>query len=139
MRLGRPDERLGIVVVLIDISSNGFDQLLDAPEHPAADPLVGDLAEPAFDQVQPRAARRDEVEVEPLVTLQLGLDLGVLMGRIVVDDKVEVQIGRRLGVDLLEELDELLVAVPRHALPDQPPLQHVQRGDISFTTFETLH
>src|SRR5262249_49221480 len=31
--------------------------------------------------------------------------------------------------DLIEELDELLVTVPRHALRDQPALQHVQRGE----------
>jgi hypothetical protein len=67
--LGCPYEGLGVVVVLLDISTNRFDQLFDTPEHAAADSLVGDLAEPAFDQIQPRTAGGNEVKVEPLVTL----------------------------------------------------------------------
>ena len=102
--------------MLVDISSNRFDELIDALEHPTANALLGDLAKPPLDQVEPRTARRDEVEVEPLVPLQPSPDLRMLMSRVVVHNQVEVQFGRRLGVDLLEELDELLMTVPRHAL-----------------------
>src|SRR5262249_42125787 len=37
--------------------------------------------------------------------------------------------GRRVDVDLLEELDAFRVTVPRHALPDQSPFQHIHRGE----------
>ena len=85
------------------------------------------------------------MKVEPLVAIQPGFDLGVLVGCVVVDDQVQVQIVRRLGVDLLEEFDEFLVAVPRHALPDQTPFQHVQSGQqcggaVQFVVMgQTLH
>ena len=65
MRFGRLDEWLGVVVVLSDIGPNRIDQLLDASERSAADPLVGNLAEPPFDQNQPGTTRRDEMEVKP--------------------------------------------------------------------------
>jgi hypothetical protein len=31
-RLGGPDEGLGVVVVLVDVLEDGFDQLLDTPQ-----------------------------------------------------------------------------------------------------------
>ncbi len=43
-------------------------------------------------------------------------DLGVLVGAVVVDDEVDVATGGDVGVDVPEEAQELLVAVPRFAL-----------------------
>ena len=44
------------------------------------------------------------------------LDPGVLVGAVVVDDEVDVQVRRHAGVDVPEEAQELLVAVTRLAL-----------------------
>lgn len=77
-RIGRPDECLRIVVVLFNVIHDGLDQLANAVEGPTADPLVGDLAKPAFHHVQPRTARRYEVDVKSRMPLEPRLDLGIM-------------------------------------------------------------
>ena len=94
--------------MLVDVTPNRVDQLLDASEHSAADPLVGNLAEPSFDQIQPGTARGDEVEVETLVPLQPGLDLGMFMGCVVVKERKSVSVlvsGRKIGVKKRTDTD----------------------------------
>ena len=105
------------------------DQLLHALERAATNPLVGDLAKPTLNQVQPGTARGDEVNVKPLVPFRPGFHLGMLMGGVVVHDQVKLAIGRRLLVDQLQELDPLLVAMVRHALADQPSLGQLDRRE----------
>ena len=75
---GGPDEGFGVVVVGVDELLYRVDEFLDRGEAAAADRLVGDLAEPAFDEVQPGRAGGDEVEVEAGVLGQPGADVGVL-------------------------------------------------------------
>jgi hypothetical protein len=47
------------------------------------------------------------MEVEAWMALEPSPHLGVLVGRVVVEDQVKVDIGRGLGVDEIEELDPL--------------------------------
>src|ERR1700680_2512475 len=53
--------------------------------------------------------------MEALVPFEPGADLGVLVRRIVVDDQVQLRSGRGLAVDLIEEADEFLMPMARHA------------------------
>ena len=85
---------MGVEVVL-----DRGDQVGDAVEDAAAERLVGELAEPALDQVQPRRRGRGEVQVEPRVLGQPGLDVGVLVGGVVVQDQVDLQALGDLAVD----------------------------------------
>ena len=57
------------------------------------------------------------------------VDVGVLVGGVVVQDQMDLQVAGDLGVDGLEEDQELLVAVPGQALADHRAGQHVQRGE----------
>ena len=66
---------------------------------PAAEPLLGGIAEEAFDHVKPRTARRSEVHKEPRVPGQPPLHLGVLVRGIVVCAQVQVLVARRDIVD----------------------------------------
>ena len=49
-----PDERLRIGIVVFDVIVDGAFQFRHAGKYPSADPLCGDLSEPALNQVQPR-------------------------------------------------------------------------------------
>ena len=56
------------------------------------------------------------------------LHLGVLVRRIVVGDGVDQLARRDIGLDGVEEANELLVPVTLHAAPDHFAVQHVERG-----------
>ena len=60
---------------------------------------------------------------------QPGTHLGVLVGGVVVEDGVDQLAGRHGALDGVEEADELLVPVPRHALADDAAVDHVQRRE----------
>jgi hypothetical protein len=60
---------------------------------------------------------------EPVVD-QLGL-----VCTLVVHDNMDVEIGKHVALDLIEELAELLSAVARHAFADNGTGLHVKRGE----------
>ena len=60
-----PDEGLGVGVVVSDVFVDGADQVRHVGEHPAAQPLVGDIAAPV------RAAAALETDGGPIT---LGVD-----------------------------------------------------------------
>src|SRR5229473_1947306 len=98
-------------------------------EGAALEPLPGQFGEEALDRVEPRRRGRGEVKVEPLVPLQPGLDLGMLVRSAVVDDQVEFPAGRGLAVDLVEETDEFLMPMAGHALADDLAVEHIEGGE----------
>ena len=54
----------------------------------------------------------------------------MLMRLVVVDDQMQLEMGWRFGVDLLEEPHELLaVPVTGHAVADHLPIEHSERGE----------
>lgn len=52
----------------------------------------------------------------------------MLVSSIVVDDEMKIQVERRLDVDELQEADEFLMSVMRHAVADHRPVEHAERG-----------
>ena len=82
-------------------------------------------AEQAFDLVDPGGSGRGEVDVEPGVAGQPGVDLGGLVGGVVVADEVDVELGGDGLVDGDQELAELDRAVPAVQVGD-----HVAVGDV---------
>ena len=73
-----PHEGLWVVVPGVDPVPDVVLQCLDAVVGAAADQLVGEQAEPAFDLVEPGRAGRGEVQVEAGVAGQPRLIAGVL-------------------------------------------------------------
>src|SRR3989304_276490 len=71
---------------------DGSDQGRDAAEAAPSYPFLGDLSEPALDQIQPRGTGGGEVELHAGVALEPGLDAGLGVGAIVVQDHVERQL-----------------------------------------------
>ena len=70
----RPDERLGVGVVLSDVTLNGLDQLVDISEATASDLFMSDVSKEALDHVEPRSAGRSEMNMEARMSFQPGLD-----------------------------------------------------------------
>jgi hypothetical protein len=83
-RLSRPNERLRISVVVVDIVADRGDQFLHVMKDAAADSLVGEVAKEAFHHVQPRTTGRREVHVEPAVPIQPPLNLRMFVRRVVI-------------------------------------------------------
>ena len=69
----RPNERLGVDVVLRDVSFNGFDQLVDISEATASDLLLRDVSKEALDHVEPGSTGGSEMNMEAGMLLQPGL------------------------------------------------------------------
>jgi len=73
-----PGERVGVFVPAVDVGPDGGLEVLDGVEGAAADRLAGDDPEEDLHHVQPAAAGRGEVQLDPGVLGQPGLDVGVL-------------------------------------------------------------
>ena len=89
----------------------------------------GEFGEEALDSVSPRAGCGREVEGEAAMTIKPGPNLGVLMGGVVVENNVDGPVRRNLGVDRVQEANELLVSVALHITTDDRPIEHVQSGE----------
>ena len=69
------------------------------------------------------------MQVESGVLGQPGIDVGVLVGRVVIEDQMDLKALGNLAVDRAQERQELGVAVAREALPDHRAGQNIQRGE----------
>src|SRR5499433_3738416 len=67
--------------------------------------------------------------MEPRMAYQPRFDLRVLMGSIIVYDKMQVQLSRSLLINECEKLDPLLVAMAVHARSNDVPLGHLQGSE----------
>jgi len=63
------------------------------------------------------------------MTGEPGAHLGVLVGGIVIEDGVDQLAGGHGGLDPVEETDEFLVAMARHALADHCAVEDIQRSE----------
>src|SRR3989304_3306405 len=66
--------------------------------------------------------------MEPWMSSEPGFYPRMLVGSVIVHDQMQVEFGRRLGIDLLEETDELLMPMARQAVPDHLAIEHAQGG-----------
>jgi hypothetical protein len=101
-------------------SSTEWKTTLEAP--------LGQEGEPAFGCIELRGRSRSEMENETRVAREPFQDLGMLVGRVVVDNDMDCQSCGCSGVDDVEEADELLMAMTLHALADHLPFDNVEGG-----------
>ena len=106
-----PPERLGIDVASLNVFAHGFLQFFDTGETSVAHAVSGDLAEESLHEIKPRAGCGGVVHLNSCVFCKPLCDVGMLMGRVVVGDDVDVEPGWRLLVDLLEEVEPFDVGV----------------------------
>jgi hypothetical protein len=126
---GGPSEGLWVVVGLVEESVDGSLEIDDRAEDTALQASLGELGEKALDGVEPGGRGRGVVEDEARMAPEPGTDLGMLVRGIVVQDDVDDLANRHLGLDGVEEADELLMPVPLHTAADDLALEHVERGE----------
>ena len=85
---GRPNERLGVNVGVLDEMIDLSDQLFHASECSPADGLLGDDIEPDLDLIEPRGISWSEVDLVARSAGQPALDPRMLMSGIVVDHEM---------------------------------------------------
>ena len=80
--------------------------------HAATQLALREQREPPFHEVQPRGARRGEVQMEPRPPQEPPTDQGGLMRAIVVQNQMHVQVGWDIGRDRIEKVTELCGPMP---------------------------
>ena len=64
---------------------------------------MSDECEEAFDLVEPGGIGGREVNVPTRTAGEPSLDLGMLVGGVVVDDEMDVELGRYIGLDVTQK------------------------------------
>ena len=112
--------------MIIDIVIDRFDQYGYIPKRATTDALVGNLAEPPFDHVQPRTRSRNKVQVKPRISFEPSLHAGMLVSSVIVHNQVQVEASRGLAVYFFEETDKLLMPMARQAVADNRTVEHAE-------------
>jgi len=99
--------------VLRDDEVDLADEIFGAVKGSPADGPLGDDVEPDLDLIEPGSISRCVVHMETKPCRQPAAHLLMLVSRVVVDYEVEVELYRNVGVDLIEEPQELLMAMTR--------------------------
>ena len=118
---------LGVVGVDVgvDVGFEGLGRSMDA----AADLLLGEQREEALDLVDPGGRGRGEVDVPAGALGEPVADEPGLVAAGIVDDEMDVEIGRHVALDGVEEAAELPGAMAGEALADDLADLHVERGE----------
>ena len=113
----------------VDAALDFFDEVGGGIERAATNSLLGDEGEEPFDLVEPGGVGRREVNVPTRPACEPSSDLGMLVGGVVVDDEMDVELGWHVGLYVTQEGEELLMAMAGFALGDDRAVKHVEGGE----------
>jgi len=99
--------------VAVDVVSDGHDELFEIVEDTAPNLLGSQVAEEAFNHVEPRCGGRRETHMEALVLFQPALHVLMFVRSIVVADKVNLFVFVNGLIDHAQESKPLLMTVLR--------------------------
>ncbi len=128
IRRSRPDERVCVGVPFGRVAFDSLDELRHLAERIAPNRLAGEDIEPDLHLIEPRSIRGSVVKVKSGTPCQPSLDLGMLMRGVVVDDEMNIEVSGHVGLDVAQELEELLVTMTGLALGHHFPGGDVQGG-----------
>ena len=97
----------------------------DRAEDAAFQPALGQRGEEPLHGVQPRARGRREVERPARVPVEPLPNFRMLVRGVIVEDGVNDFAGWNLGLDGVEEPDELLMPVALHVATDYRAVEHI--------------
>ena len=129
VRIGGPAKGYRVLIGFGEEAVDGGLQVDKRMESTALEAPSCELGEEAFDGIEPRARCGREMEGETLVAVEPGPNFRMLVDRVVVENDVHGLVRRDLGVDQVQESDELLMPVALHVLPDDRPVEHIQRSE----------
>ena len=102
--------------MVLQVGHNGRLEISHAFEDAAANGILGDEAEEALDLIEPGGGGGREVNVPTRPAGEPSSDLGMLVAGVVVDDEMDVELVRHIGLDVAQESEELLMTMARFAL-----------------------
>jgi len=124
-----PYEGLWVIVVGFDECRNVGLEIADAAMDAALDLLVGEESKPAFYLIEPGGAGRGEVEVIARVAGEPRFHGRGLVGGVIVEHQMDVEIGRPGLLDRGQELAEFDRAVTLVAAADDMAGGDIQSGE----------
>jgi len=127
-RGGGPYEGTGGLVVVIDEMLDFSRQLFDAGERAAADGLLGNDAEPAFDLVEPGSVSGGVVDMVSGPLCQPRFHFGMFVCGVIIDHEMHIEILGYAGIDVSQEGEKLLMSVASLALGDHFTVGDIERG-----------
>jgi hypothetical protein len=112
-----------------DVIANGCFKAAGAAEDATTELLLGQEAKPALDEVEPRGASWGEVQMKAWALAQPALNSGSFMSPVVVEDQMDLELWRKLRLDLVKELAKLKGTVAPMKLADDLAGLSVQGGE----------
>ena len=97
---------------MFDGGVDALDEFLDVAEGTAADGALGNETEPAFYLIEPRRVSRGVVDVIARSGGKPGANFGVLVRGVVINDEMQIEVGRNALIEVPQEGEELLMTVP---------------------------
>ena len=120
---------LRICIVGADEAVDFFDEVGGGVERAATDSALSDEGEEALDLIEPGGIGGGEVNVPTRPACEPRSDFGMLVSGVVVDDKMDVELGRYIGLDMPQEGEELLMTMAGFALGDDRAVEHVEGSE----------
>ena len=115
---GGPCEGFRILVSMLNPFVDCGFEFSDVVEYAPPYTLSGDFGEEPLDEVEPGAGRRREVQDKVFVSCQPALHGRCLVGGVVVEDQMQIEMGGGLAIDLLEEGQELVCPMAGQTFAD---------------------
>src|ERR1700741_593665 len=114
---------------MIEEAIEGGLEVDDGSEDAALETALGQDGEKALDGVEPGSRGWGEVEGRAGRASEPFARGGMLVGGVVVQDRVDRLAGGDLALDGVEEADELLMPMALHVAADDGSVEHVERGE----------
>src|SRR3989442_1248019 len=106
---GGPHKGPRVLVVVLDELVDLAFEVRHGVKGAATDGALRNQSEPAFDLVEPRGVGWSVVDMEARTSGEPDSDSGVSVGAVVIDDQMNIQIVRNVGLDVAQEAQELLM------------------------------
>ena len=125
--IGGPDERFGFAVVLAEIAVDRRLQVDERAEDAALQAPPGQGRKKPSTALARRARGRREMKSPARMAGEPGAHFGMLVDGIIVKDRMDQFAGRHRGLDPVQKTDEFLMAMTRHALPNDAAVEDIER------------